>query len=143
MKSKLNQYSDLELQCKITVKTSPDSQNKKSLSEHAWQYEHSEHERYLSQRRENSHEGAERKKDSKPAHGSVCLLRLYTGLPLFGKGRSSTIMKTQASTYALNTMRFNNKLSFLSLVSSSMLIRRECDWHDNMSIMGVVRLNFL
>lgn len=30
MKSKLNQHSDLKLQCKITVKTSPDSQNKKA-----------------------------------------------------------------------------------------------------------------
>lgn len=32
MKSQLNQHSDLELRRKITAKTSPDSQNKKSLN---------------------------------------------------------------------------------------------------------------
>ena len=99
-------------------------------------------ERYTSQG-SRIHEGTE-EKDSKPARGSVqhsdCTLDFHH---LKRGDCPNTIMKTHASTYALNMMCFNNKLSFLSLVSSSMLIRRECDWYDNMSIMGVVRLKFL
>lgn len=143
MKSKLNQHSDLESRCKMTAKTAPDSQNQKAWIEPARQYEQSEHRKAHLTRKQNGREGTE-EKDSKPARGSVQLSDCTLDFHYLKRGdRTNTITKTNASTYAPNTMCFNNKLSFLSLVSSNMLIRRECDWQDNMSIMGAVRLKFL
>lgn len=141
MKSKLNQYSDLSCN-KITVKTSPDSQNKKLELNMPDNMSTVSIERYTSQGGENSHEGTEKKTPSQLMAVFSTQTVHWTSIILERADRPNTIMKTQASTYALNTMRFNNKLSFF-LVSSSMLIRENVDWHDNMSIMGVVRLKFL